>query len=144
VVVALFGPLLSLIPIDILRLAVGALLLVFGLQWLRKAIMRASGYKALHDEDLIYQTEVAKPARPARFVRAGMDWYAYTIAFKGVFLEGLEVAFIVLTFGTAQGNIPLAALGAGIGSSSSLCRRGAHRRSARFPRNTMKFASAPS
>src|SRR5205823_6787253 len=99
VVIAVLGPLLAYIPIDTLRLGIGALLLVFGLQWLRKAIMRASGYKALHDEESIYQKELAEARAAGAVVRAGMDWYAYTISFKGVFLEGLEVAFIVLTFG---------------------------------------------
>ena len=110
-VVAALGPALTSLPISTLRLAVGGLLLVFGLQWLRKAILRASGLKALHDEDAIYR-EQAEEARLAA-VRAGaLDWYAFTIAFKGVLLEGLEVAFIVVTFGSNQGSIPLAAAGA--------------------------------
>src|SRR5919205_497499 len=112
VVVALLGPALTRIPINGLRVVVGTLLLVFGLQWLRKAILRASGYKAQHDEDAIFQKEVAEARSAGREVRAGLDWYAFTLSFKGVFLEGLEVAFIVLTFGSTQGNIPLAALGA--------------------------------
>ena len=108
-IVAALGPALTLVPINSLRLVVGALLLVFGLQWLRKAILRASGYKALHDEEEAFAHEVAE-ARAARGERrAGLDWYAFTIAFKGVLLEGLEVAFIVLTFGSTQGSIPLAA-----------------------------------
>jgi uncharacterized membrane protein len=140
-IVAILGPALTLIPIDDLRLVVGALLLVFGLQWLRKAILRASGYKALHDEDEAFAEETAQ-ARTARAERrAGLDWYAFTIAFKGVLLEGLEVAFIVLTFGSAQGSIPLAALGAGVavvlvGAVGALARQPL----ARVPENTMKFA----
>jgi uncharacterized membrane protein len=140
-VVAALGPALTLIPIDDLRLVVGALLLVFGLQWLRKAILRASGYKALHDEDEAFAEETAH-ARTARVERrAGLDWYAFTIAFKGVLLEGLEVAFIVLTFGSAQGSIPLAALGAGVavvlvGTVGALARHPL----ARVPENTLKFA----
>jgi uncharacterized membrane protein len=141
VVIAALGPLLAYIPIDGLRLGIGALLLVFGLQWLRKAIMRASGYKALHDEDSIYQKEVAEARAAGTVVKAGMDWYAYTISFKGVFLEGLEVAFIVLTFGTAQGNIPLAALGAGIAIVLvTVAGAAAHRPLSQVPENTMKFA----
>ncbi len=95
-IVAVLGPALTLIPISALRLVVGALLLAFGLQWLRKAILRASGYKALHDEEAIFAEELAE-ARPPRGheERAGIDWYGFTLAFKGVLLEGLEVAFIV-------------------------------------------------
>ena len=112
VVVAVLGPALTVIPLQGLRLVVGALLLVFGLQWLRKAILRASGYKALHDEDAIFARELAEAEGAAHVERAGVDWYGFTLAFKGVLLEGLEVVFIVLTFGSAQGSIPLAAAGA--------------------------------
>src|SRR3954469_25083269 len=112
VVVAVLGPALTKIPIDALRLVVGGLLLVFGLQWLRKAILRASGYKALHDEDAIFAQELAEARDVEHVERAGVDWYGFTLAFKGVLLEGLEVVFIVLTFGSAQGSIPLAAAGA--------------------------------
>jgi uncharacterized membrane protein len=140
-VVAALGPALSLIPIGALRLFVGTILLIFGLQWLRKAILRASGYKALHDEDAIFSRNVKESQTAATVVRAGMDWYAFTLAFKGTFLEGLEVAFIVLTFGTTSGNIPLAALGAGVaivlvGAAGVLV----HRPLSQVPENTMKFA----
>lgn len=140
-VIALFGPALTLIPIEVLRLIIGGLLLVFGLQWLRKAILRASGYKALHDEAAIYEREVAEARAAGREVRAGLDWYSFTLSFKGVFLEGLEVAFIVVTFGSAQGSIPLATLGAAIavvlvGVIGLLV----HAPLARVPENTMKFA----
>ncbi len=111
VIVVVLGPAIDRIPLDALRIFVGTLLLVFGLQWLRKAILRASGHKALHDEEAIFEREVAE-SRQAAPVRAAFDWYSFTIAFKGVFLEGLEVAFIVITFGTAQGRMGLAALGA--------------------------------
>jgi uncharacterized membrane protein len=140
-IVAALGPALTVIPIEELRLVVGALLLVFGLQWLRKAILRASGYQALHDEDTAFARETAE-ARAARMERrAGLDWYAFTIAFKGVLLEGLEVAFIVLTFGSAQGSIPLAALGAGV-AVVLVAAVGAVARHplARVPENTLKFA----
>ncbi|HLB19796.1 MAG TPA: hypothetical protein VK613_11775 [Gaiellaceae bacterium] len=112
-IVAALGPALTVIPIDVLRLVVGGLLLVFGLQWLRKAILRASGWRALRDEDAVFARERADAASAPRVERAGLDWYAFTISFKGVLLEGLEVAFIVLTFGSTQGSIPLAAVGAG-------------------------------
>jgi uncharacterized membrane protein len=114
VLIAALGPALSAVPLRSLRLAVGGLLLVFGLQWLRKAILRASGHKALHDEAEIFATEVAA-AREAPRERRGRvaDWYAFTLSFKGVLLEGLEVVFIALTFGTNAHNLPLASIAAG-------------------------------
>jgi uncharacterized membrane protein len=111
-IVAALGPALTVIPIETLRLVVGALLLVFGLQWLRKAILRASGWRALRDEGAVFAREAAEAESATHEERAGLDWYAFTISFKGVLLEGLEVAFIVLTFGSTQGSIPLAAAGA--------------------------------
>ena len=140
-IVAALGPALTLIPIDDLRLVVGALLLVFGLQWLRKAILRAAGYKALHDEEEAFAREAAVARTAANERRAGLDWYAFTISFKGVLLEGLEVAFIVLTFGSTQGSIPLAALGAA-GAVVLVVAVGAAARAplARVPENSMKFA----
>src|SRR5207302_337648 len=132
-IVAALGPALTLIPIDTLRLVVGALLLVFGLQWLRKAILRASGYVSLHDEEAAFARETAEARAAGLERRAGLDWYAFTIAFKGVLLEGLEVAFIVLTFGSTQGSIPLAALGAcGAAASTTGARVKALRRFGRF------------
>jgi uncharacterized membrane protein len=141
VLVAALGPALSQIPLRGLRLVVGGLLLVFGLQWLRKAILRASGYKALHDEDRIFRDELAA-ARAARSGRrfAVPDWYAFTLAFKGVLLEGLEVAFIVLTFGTNQRDVPLAAVAAGA-AVVVIAGVGVAVRAplARVPENSMKF-----
>ena len=142
VVVAALGPALTLVPLGALRLVVGALLAIFGLQWLRKAILRATGYKALHDEASAYLREVAAAEHAARQSRRGVrDWYAFTLSFKGVLLEGLEVVFIVLTFGTNQGNIGLAVIGAaaavlviagvGVAARAPL---------ARVPENAMKFA----
>jgi uncharacterized membrane protein len=140
VVVAALGPALTLVPIDALRLFVGALLLVFGLQWLRKAILRASGYKALHDEAEIFRREAEEATMVGRS-HGAFDPYSFTLAFKGVFLEGLEVAFIVVTFGSAQGNIPLAAVGAGA-AFVIVAGVGAvvHAPLARVPENTLKFA----
>jgi uncharacterized membrane protein len=139
--VAALGPALTAIPLQALRLVVGALLLVFGLQWLRKAILRASGYKALHDEDAIFARELADARGAARLERAGIDWYGFTLSFKGVLLEGLEVVFIVLTFGSAQGSIPLAAAGAA-GALVLVAGVGIAVRAplARVPENAMKFA----
>jgi uncharacterized membrane protein len=141
VVVAALGPALTLIPIDALRLVVGTLLLIFGLQWLRKAILRASGYKALHDEDAIFRKEREEAQRAGTVARAGLDWYSFTLCFKGVFLEGLEVAFIVLTFGSTQGSIPLAATGAGLALLIvAVVGVAIHAPLSRVPENTMKFA----
>ncbi|HMC39198.1 MAG TPA: hypothetical protein VKI19_06015 [Acidimicrobiales bacterium] len=140
-VVAALGPGVSAIPLHYLRLVVGGLLLVFGLQWLRKAVLRASGYKALHDEAELYREEL-EAARAAVRERRGFvdDWYAFTLSFKGVVLEGLEVVFIALTFGSNQRDIPLAAVaaaaavlvvaGAGFAVRAPL---------ARVPENTLKF-----
>src|SRR3954454_16598220 len=140
VVVAPLGPALALLPLSALRLLVGALLLTFGLQWLRKAILRASGFKALHDEDAIFARELAEAETARREERAGVDWYGFTLSFKGVLLEGLEVAFIVITFGSTQGRLDLAALGAGI-ALVLVATVGVivHRPLSRVPENTMKF-----
>lgn len=109
VIVAVLGPAILLLPLAILRVVIGGLLLVFGLQWLRKAVLRAAGVKALHDEDAIFQRQLAASRAAATRSRAGVsDWYAFTLSFKGVLLEGLEVVFIVLTFATNQGNLPVA------------------------------------
>ncbi len=137
-IVAALGPALAHLPIDSLRLVVGTILLVFGLQWLRKAVLRASGLKALHDEEAIYEAEVA--LLRANDGRAAHDWYAFTVAFKGVFLEGLEVAFIVVTFGGTQRNVGLAALGA-LAALIVVLTVGTivHAPLTRVPENTLKF-----
>jgi uncharacterized membrane protein len=139
--IAAFGPALAYVPIDTLRLVVGALLLIFGLQWLRKAILRAGGYVPLRDEAAIFRAQLAAEQGANAKSASGMDWYAFTLAFKSVFLEGFEVAFIVLTFGTAQGNIPLAALGALL-ALGVVVLVGALLREplSRVPENTIKFA----
>lgn len=137
--VAVLGPAVGHVPVAPLRLFVGALLLVFGLQWLRKAILRAGGLKALHDEDAIYRVAVER-ARSTASARRKMDWYSFTVAGKGVFLEGFEVVFIVVTFGSSAHQLGSAAAGAfaaviivgtlGIALRAPL---------ARVPENTMKF-----
>ena len=116
-VLAVGVPLIHYVPIDALRVVVGALLLVLGLSWLRKAILRASGHKAMHDEDKIYAETVAElssedgagPVPP----RKGRDSVGFAVAFKGVFLEGMEVVLIVISLGAAQNRLGLAALAAG-------------------------------
>jgi uncharacterized membrane protein len=139
VVIAALGPALTVLPLGVLRVVVGGLLLTFGLQWLRKAILRAAGAKDKHDEEAIFATERAEAA--ATPTTDGFDGYAFAISFKAVLLEGLEVAFIVLTFGANQHDVGLAAaaaalavlavLGAGLALRAPL---------ARVPENGMKFA----
>jgi uncharacterized membrane protein len=139
--VAALGPALAQVPIDSLRVIVGALLLVFGLQWLRKAILRAGGYKALRDEGALYRAELDQARAAGMPPRTGIDWYAFTLAFKGVFLEGLEVAFIVLTFGTSHGSVALAALGAAVALAVVMLAGAVLRRPlTRVPENVMKFS----
>jgi len=140
-IVAALGPALTIVPIQTLRLVVGALLLVFGLQWLRKAILRASGWRALRDEDAVFVREAEHARSAVRTEHAGLDWYAFTVSFKGVLLEGLEVAFIVLTFGSAQGSIPLAAVGAGAAAVLVVVAGAVVRGPlSRVPENTLAFA----
>ena len=140
VLVAALAPALRHIPINSLRLVVGALLLAFGLQWLRKAILRSGGFKALHDEDEIFQDEQNRAASAGSDQRAGLDWYSFTVAFKGVLLEGLEVVFIVIAFGSTNGHIGLAVAGAVaafvVVVVAGLLVRGPL---ARVPENTIKF-----
>jgi uncharacterized membrane protein len=141
VVVGTLGPALTLVPIDALRLVVGGLLLAFGLQWLRKAILRASGYVALHDESGIYERERAEAERAGHVEHAGLDWYSFTLAYKGVLLEGLEVAFIVITFAADKGGsvgVTAAAAGAAllIVAITGVLVRGPL---SRVPENSLKF-----
>ncbi|HYM83513.1 MAG TPA: hypothetical protein VEY67_05140, partial [Candidatus Dormibacteraeota bacterium] len=142
VLVVVFGTAIALlVPIDVLRLVVGGFLIIYGLQWLTKAILRASGAKAKHDEAAIYDREVAalrdEPPVPAN----GVDWISFTVAFKGVLLEGLEVAFIVVTFGASAGMLGPAALGAAIAAAAVLLVAVVvHRPLASVPENALKFA----
>jgi len=141
ILVGALGPALVAIPTAALRLVIGALLLVFGIQWLRKAVLRAGGVKALHDEDEIFRSKL-EAARGAARRRIGSvpDWYGFTLSFQGVLLEGTEVAFIVLTFGSNQNDIPLAAVAAG---AAALVVAGAgfavRAPLARVPENALKF-----
>ena len=113
IITAAVGPAITYLPLTALRLVIGALLAIFGLQWLRKAVLRATGYKALHDEASAYLREVSAAETATRESKRGVsDWYAFTLAFKGVLLEGLEVVFIVITFGASQKNIGAAVIGA--------------------------------
>jgi uncharacterized membrane protein len=138
--VAACGPALTSLPIDALRVLVGGLLLIFGLQWLRKSILRAAGIEAKHDELRTFAQET-EAARVAGARGAGFDGYAFAIAFKGVLLEGLEVAFIVLTFGANQHRVAFAAAVAGL-AVLLVAGAGAAVRAplARVPENTLKLA----
>ncbi len=110
--VAVFGPALIHVPLTWLRLVVGGVLLIFGMQWLRKAVLRSAGLKAKHDEDAIYQETVAELESSAPGVNR--DRIAFVMAFKGVFLEGLEVVITVLTLGTSAHRLGLAAVTAAV------------------------------
>src|SRR5438552_15639622 len=138
--VGALGPALRYVPIGSLRLVVGALLLAFGLQWLRKAVLRASGFKAVRDETEAFGEARARAEVAGREERAGLDWYAFTVAFKGVLLEGLEVVFIVIAFGSAQRHVAVAAVGAAVAFVvvviAGVLAKGPL---SRVPENTIKF-----
>jgi len=139
--VGALGPAVGHVPLAGLRVVVGGLLLAFGLQWLRKAVLRGAGYKPKHDEAAVFARETTAARRAARPAGpAGMDWYAFTLAFKGVLLEGLEVVFIVLSVGGGSHHLLAAVAGA---AAAVLVVLGAglrlHRPLARVPENTTKF-----
>jgi uncharacterized membrane protein len=164
-VLAVGIPLARLVPINVLRVVIGALLLVLGLDWLRKAVLRASGHKALHDEDAIYARTVedlsaggttagdhaaggrmtAEPTAggaEARSWRHGRrDATGFTVAFKGVFLEGMEVVLIVITLGTSSGHLALAAVAAAAAAVVvGLAGLVVARQLSEIPENSMKLA----
>jgi len=139
--IAASGPALTRLPVNSLRLVVGGLLLVFGLQWLRKAILRAAGVQAMHDEAATFASSSTAARAAGGRAGASIDAYGFVVSFKGVLLEGLEVAVIVLTFGANQHRIPLAAAAA-IAAIAAVALAGLAVRAplARVPENTMKFA----
>lgn len=129
----------SWLPEAALQIVVGTLLLIFGLQWLRKAILRSSGLKSLHDEEEEYRAQT-EAARRAGAKEGGLDSFAFVVAFKGVFLEGVEVVFIVITFGLSADNMPAAIAGAAIGGVLVLIAGVAlHRPLTTVPENTLKY-----
>jgi len=140
VVVAL-GPLLDQIPRHWLALLIGTLLLLFGMGWLRKAVLRAAGIVALHDENAAFASETVNLSGAATPGRAGFDWLGGVIAFKAVLLEGLEVVFIVIAVGAGRGLLLPASLGA-LAACVVVLAIGAivHRPLARVPENTLKFS----
>lgn len=117
-VIGIFGSAIVLfVPLSLLRIVIGSLLLIYGLQWLTKAILRAGGAKAQHDETAIFGAEIAALRAEPPVPATGMDWISFTVAFKGVVLEGLEVAFIVVTFGASAGLLAPAAAGAALAAA---------------------------
>jgi uncharacterized membrane protein len=133
--------LVNWLPEAALQLAIGSLLLVFGLQWLRKAILRSAGLKAIHDEEEAFRAQTEAARRAGRETRFGLDWFAFVVSLKGVFLEGVEVVFIVITFGLNADNVGLAAAGAvAAGAIVLLVGAIAHRPLAAVPENTLKYA----
>jgi len=140
IVVAL-GPLLDRVPLHLLQLVIGVLLLLFGMRWLRKAILRSTGVIPLHDEATAFAAETAELREQARRNEARLDWIAALTTFKAVLLEGLEVVFIVIALGAGRGMLVPASVGAG---AACLAVAGLglvlHRPLARVPENTLKFA----
>jgi uncharacterized membrane protein len=139
-ITAVLGPALTAIPIDSLRIVVGTLLVLFGLQWLYKAILRAAGLKDTRDEATAYTREVEAAEQAERPASGQPDWYSFTLSFKGVLLEGLEVVFIVLTFGAGTHRVGLAAAAAAaavvlVVAAGFLVRAPL----ARVPENTLKY-----
>jgi len=136
IVVAL-GPLLDQVPMHVLQLLIGVLLLLFGMRWLRKAILRAAGIIALHDEEAAYAAGTAE----LREHRSRLDWLAGLASFKAVLLEGLEVVFIVIAVGGGRGLLLPASAGAlaacGLVAIAGFALR---RPLARVPENALKFA----
>jgi uncharacterized membrane protein len=140
-IVLALGPLLNRVPLRGLQLAIGILLLLFGMRWLRKAILRAAGIIARHDEELAYASETAVLRAQENRNETRLDWLAALASFKAVVLEGLEVVFIVIAVGAGRGLIVPASLGA-IAACLLVAAAGfaVHRPLTRVPENTLKFA----
>jgi uncharacterized membrane protein len=139
VIVVALGPLLSHVPLRLLQ--IGVLLLLFGMRWLRKAILRAAGVIPLHDEAMAFATETAELREQARRNEARLDWIAALTTFKAVLLEGLEVVFIVIALGAGRGMLVPASAGA-VAACLAVAAVGlvVHRPLSRVPENTLKFA----
>lgn len=135
--VAVFGALVTRIPDSDLKLVVGTLLLLFGLRWLHKAVLRSAGAVAMHDEERAYRRTV----EDLRAAATQRDWIGFLLALKGVFLEGLEVVFIVIAVGGTRGTLPWATAGAILAAITVAAVGAAVRRPlARVPENTLKYA----
>jgi uncharacterized membrane protein len=140
VIVVLLGPLLDRAPITSLQLAIGVLLLLFGMGWLRKASLRAAGIIPLHDEEAIFAAETARLGAQQQQVRRRLQWVAGIAALKAVLLEGLEVVFIVIAVGAGRGLLLPASLGA-LAACAAVLILGVvvHRPLSRVPENSLKF-----
>ena len=135
------GPLLERVPIHVLQVVIGILLLMFGMRWLRKAVLRSVGHIALHDEDLAFgkETRLLQSEIAAQAARA--DWIAGITAFKAVVLEGLEVVFVVIAVGSGHGLLIPASIGALLACVFVLLIGVfVHKPLSQVPENTMKFA----
>jgi uncharacterized membrane protein len=140
-IVAALGPLLGHVPLRLLQFVIGVLLLLFGMRWLRKAILRAAGVIPLHDEAKAFATETAELREQARRNEARLDLIAALTTFKAVLLEGLEVVFIVIALGAGRGMLVPASAGA-VAACLAVAVVGliVHRPLARVPENALKFA----
>jgi Ca2+/H+ antiporter, TMEM165/GDT1 family len=140
-IVLALGSLLDRIPLHLLQLVIGVLLLLFGMRWLRKAILRAAGVIPLHDESRDLATETKELRDQERSHETRLDWLAGLASFKAVVLEGLEVVFIVIAVGAGRGLLGAASLGA-LAACLVVVAAGfvVHRPLARVPENTLKFA----
>jgi uncharacterized membrane protein len=146
-VTALAGTaLINWLPESLLQLVIGTLLLILGLQWLWKAVLRSAGAVPLRDEDEILSRQREASRNAGGEVRLGLDWFAFVVALKGVFLEGIEVVFIVVTFGLAArrrdpNGMLVAAASAGVAGVVVLIAAVLVRRPlSAVPENTLKFA----
>ncbi len=138
--IVILGPLIGAVPLHLLQLVIGILLLLFGMGWLRKAILRAAGVLALHDEEAAFAAETAELAEEARRRQNSINWIAGMAAFKAVLLEGLEVIFIVIAVGAGRGLLGPAALGAFAACVLVLAIGAMIRRPlSQVPENTLKF-----
>jgi uncharacterized membrane protein len=141
VLILALGPLLSQIPLNVLQLVIGVLLLLFGLGWLRKAILRAGGVLALRDEDAKFAEGTRQFTEDAQRHARNLDWIAGLAAFKGVLLEGLEVVFIVIAVGAGGRMLGPAALGAAAACAVVLAAGVIIRKPlTKVPENSLKFA----
>jgi uncharacterized membrane protein len=138
--VIILGPLLGRVPISSLQLVIGVMLLLFGMGWLRKAILRSAGVIALHDEDKIFAEEQASLIAETKSKKTSQDWIAGLAAFKAVLLEGLEVVFIVIAVGSGHNMLWPAAIGA-LAACLAVLIIGVlvHKPLSRVPENTLKF-----
>ena len=136
-IVLLFGPFLDRVPLHALQLVIGVLLLLFGMRWLRKAIRRAAGIIALHDEAAIFAAETAALRQHTQ----RLDWLAGLASYKAMLLEGLEVVFVVIAVGAGRGLLVPASIGA-LAACLLVAAVGlvVHRPLARVPENALKFA----